>query len=325
LWAAAGTGLVVAGCVLVESLREERRFAFSHELHVGQEELDCFSCHETALMVDDPGMPAPDGCLACHDALDGEKPAERRVAALFAGERFRAARVAALEDELVFSHALHAKSVAECSTCHAGIESSRAVGPELALAMDDCTACHERRAAPNECATCHREIDEGWAPASHLHNWRKAHGPVSRGPVVRAADDCALCHTEASCARCHMQEPPESHNNHFRQRGHGLLAMMDRDGCAACHRSDACDRCHQEALPRSHTGLWGGTVSNHCLTCHFPLQAEACATCHKATPSHLATPKPPGHHPAMNCRMCHGVTEPLPHVEKGDDCNLCHP
>jgi hypothetical protein len=103
--------------------------------------------------------------------------------------------------------------------------------------------------------------------------------------------------------------------------------MIDRDNCAACHRSDSCDRCHQETLPRNHTGMWGGTVSNHCLTCHFPLQAEACSTCHKATPSHLATPKPsvPPHHPAMNCRQCHGVTASLPHAEKGDNCNLCHP
>jgi hypothetical protein len=26
----------------------------------------------------------------------------------------------------------------------------------------------------------------------------------------------------------------------------------------------------------------------------------------------------------MNCRQCHGMTAPLPHVDKGDDCNACH-
>jgi hypothetical protein len=323
--AALGAGVALVGCVLAESLRPERRFAFSHELHVEGEGLDCFSCHETALMEDDPGMPALDGCLACHDALDAEKDEGRRVASLFEGERFRAARVSALADELVFSHALHAQALEDCSACHAGVASSRAVGPGRALAMDDCTDCHAARGAPNDCADCHREVDAGWEPASHRRDWRKAHGPTSRGPAVATADDCGLCHTEATCVRCHLQEPPDDHHNHFRRRGHGLLAMLDRETCAACHRSDACDRCHQEVRPMNHVGSWGGTLSNHCLTCHFPLQAEACSTCHKATPSHLATPKPPGHHPAMNCRQCHGVTEALPHAEKGDNCNLCHP
>ena len=47
--------------------------------------------------------------------------------------------------------------------------------------------------------------------------------------------------------------------------------------------------------------------------------------CHKDTRSHaLAAPKPAWHTPAMNCRQCHGVSQPLPHVDKGDNCNLCH-
>jgi hypothetical protein len=144
---ALGVGLILAGCVLVDSLREEQRFAFSHERHVEQEGLDCFSCHENALMEDDPGMPALDGCLVCHEAIDAEKPAEEQITVFFEGERFQAARVSALGDELVFSHALHAKGVEDCSTCHAGIESNTAVGPELALAMEDCTGCHVERAA----------------------------------------------------------------------------------------------------------------------------------------------------------------------------------
>ena len=77
--------------------------------------------------------------------------------------------------------------------------------------------------------------------------------------------------------------------------------------------------------PDSHGGNWGGTQSVHCLTCHFPLSGESCAVCHKGTPSHLeAAPKPDWHTPAMNCRQCHGVGQPLPHVDKGDDCNACH-
>jgi hypothetical protein len=56
-----------------------------------------------------------------------------------------------------------------------------------------------------------------------------------------------------------------------------------------------------------------------------PLQGDSCFVCHKGTPSHLmAAPKPPNHSPAMDCRSCHGLSEPLPHFDNGDDCNTCH-
>jgi hypothetical protein len=101
---------------------------------------------------------------------------------------------------------------------------------------------------------------------------------------------------------------------------------MDRESCAVCHQRDFCDRCHASTEPMNHVGAFGGTLSTHCLGCHFPLSAEeGCGVCHKATPSHLlAAPKPPDHVPGMNCLQCHGIQQPLPHVDKGDDCNTCH-
>jgi hypothetical protein len=55
------------------------------------------------------------------------------------------------------------------------------------------------------------------------------------------------------------------------------------------------------------------------------LSSTSCGVCHKGTPSHaLATPLPPDHVPGMNCRMCHGNGQPLPHVDNGDSCTLCH-
>ena len=98
---------------------------------------------------------------------------------------------------------------------------------------------------------------------------------------------------------------------------------MDRQNCAACHESSSCERCHAETLPLNHRGLWGGTKSVHCVTCHFPLAAEGCVTCHQDTASHeLAPPKPSWHDPASNCRTCHLAT--LSHVDNGSNCNLCH-
>ncbi|HTF91191.1 MAG TPA: cytochrome c3 family protein [Planctomycetota bacterium] len=323
-----------AGCVLLDRLGVPggTRYAFSHQVHVSQEGLDCVSCHESADVSDDPGMPSLDTCSACHETIDAAKPPERRVASLFEAGRFKAAHESKLDEEQVFSHKRHVTAKQDCKACHAGIESNQAIGPEIAVTMERCVDCHAQRQVANACATCHTQIRDDQAPASHQRNWKQMHGQVVRAHSEMTGDNCALCHKESLCITCHRDEPPRSHNNFFRMRGHGVAAMMDRQSCATCHEPDSCETCHAEVLPMSHRGLWGAPKDTHCLTCHFPLPSEGCIVCHKDTPSHLqATPLPlnpippiPVHNPAMNCRQCHGLSAPLPHVDKGDECTLCH-
>jgi hypothetical protein len=103
--------------------------------------------------------------------------------------------------------------------------------------------------------------------------------------------------------------------------------MVDRENCAACHEPTSCERCHADVKPRNHVGQWGGLHSHdtHCLVCHQPLSQEGCVACHATAKSHLlAAPKPSDHYPGMDCRACHGLSQALPHVDNGDDCNACH-
>ncbi|MCE9593549.1 MAG: hypothetical protein K8S98_05090 [Planctomycetes bacterium] len=317
--------LVVAGCALIRALGPERRFAFSHARHVGEEKLDCIICHESAAVADDPGMPSPDTCQACHDELDAEKAPESQVATLFDAQQFRAAHASRIGAEPIFSHKQHVKADVACASCHDGIDDNRVVDASIAVDMARCTACHAERSLANACSTCHRELRADVAPANHAHDWIERHGRRALAHELATADSCSLCHAQASCADCHRIQAPKNHDGFFRLRGHGLFAAEDRASCAACHTPDSCAQCHEETRPLSHTGLFGGTRSQHCIACHFPLKAEGCATCHATTPSHeLAVPKPAWHTPAMNCRQCHGVSAPLPHVDKGDDCNACH-
>ena len=95
--------------------------------------------------------------------------------------------------------------------------------------------------------------------------------------------------------------------------------------CMTCHDADSCRRCHEELRPQSHAGMWGEPLDRHCLSCHEPLRSSSCGVCHSGTPSHEeATPLPPDHNPGMNCRMCHGNGQPLPHVDNGQTCTSCH-
>jgi len=315
-----------AGCALWTAIAGPGELVFSHDLHVTEEQLDCASCHENAYVDPDPGMPASDTCASCHVEVDSGKPPERMVATLFDGEAYRARRASALDDEVRFDHLRHVDAIDDCDACHRGIAENAAVDAGVAVAMDDCVRCHAGNAAPDDCAGCHAEVGTDWPPPSHAHEWTRLHGRASRRVDPRAADDCGLCHEESTCARCHLVEPPRDHDAHFRLRGHALFARVDRSRCAACHETATCERCHAEVLPLSHaSGVWGGTRSTHCISCHLPLDAAGCSTCHRGTPSHtLAPPKPAWHDAAMNCRGCHGAGQPLLHVDDGTNCNLCH-
>ena len=316
----------VAGCMLLGAPRA-KTFGFDHRLHVGEQGLECINCHQEARRSDDPGMPEPEACEVCHEEIDAEKGPESRVARLFDGETFRALHAAKLADENVFSHARHVAAGVECSACHADVAEGERVTADMRLSMDDCVGCHARRGVAGECATCHREIDADWAPASHADHWMRAHGRVVRGGCERTDEDCGLCHSESTCVACHKVLPPENHDVHWRLRGHGVVARIDRESCAACHARDSCERCHAETPPQSHVGSFGAPLATHCFSCHFPLRGEGCVVCHQDTRSHrLAAPKPddPFHARGMDCRQCHGVGAPLPHVDNGDDCNACH-
>lgn len=334
-WAAPlglATLMFLGGCVLFDGMGGggEEGFLFSHRLHAEQASLECGDCHGGWDDSDDPGMPRQAQCALCHAELDADKPPERQVASLFVDGEFRAAHARLQSDEIVFSHRSHAARDPQCTGCHADVAANDGITAEpggLRMSMDTCLACHAAGAGPQlaDCAACHLEIRAGVAPPSHRANWTRYHGTVVRGRSSERSDLCSLCHQESECTTCHHIQLPANHNNYWRRRGHGLTASMDRDSCQTCHDRDVCDRCHSEVRPLSHVGPWGEPQDRHCLACHEPLRATTCSTCHAATPSHdMATPLPPDHVPSMDCRLCHGQGQPLPHVDNGQTCTSCH-
>jgi hypothetical protein len=315
-----------AGCMVFDRFGGGAQpLRFSHRVHAGDEAIDCADCHLGAESDEEPGMPVLAQCQLCHKNLDAEKPEERRVTALFGDGKFLAQHAARLPDEVIFSHRKHVASIDDCAQCHAGILTNESIDDSISVTKDACSTCHQQHDVAGDCATCHQVIRRDWQPESHDHAWLRLHGKAYRAQGEAIADRCDMCHRQATCNSCHQDVPPASHNQFFRLRGHGLHARMDRESCAACHRADSCNRCHSQVLPQNHHGAFGGTRSTHCLNCHLPLSSSDCITCHKGTPSHaLATPMPPGHLPGMNCRQCHGLTAPLPHVDNGSACTACH-
>jgi hypothetical protein len=320
--------LCLAGCAIFGSMQAgEKPFAFSHRLHTEDQGLGCTDCHTKWDRADEPGMPTANQCALCHAEVDAPKPPEKRIDQLFDGTTFKASHFSAQSDEIVFSHQKHAARDSDCTACHAALATNDAVEAGLKLGMESCQKCHAERKAPSDCSTCHQLYRQDVPPPNHTAQWEREHGRVMRAhnEGVRV-ERCDTCHSEASCIACHKSQAPDNHTNYWRRRGHGLAASMDRRNCAACHEPESCDACHSQTKPINHNGTWGNPQDRHCLSCHEPLSLEAnCQVCHKSTPSHaLATPMPPWHLPAMDCRQCHGNGQPLPHVDNGTSCIQCH-
>ncbi len=337
-------GLTLLGCAAVAFFGgRDTTPRFSHRVHVIDQGLDCAMCHMTE---EGDSRPLPVDlaqCALCHDSLDEEQPEHKRAAAFFVVDPAAGPDAAPtprrvlprFKDEVIFDHTSHAALLGDnCLACHVGMDESDGLDADDALTMASCVKCHEAEGRQDTCAVCHTEVDIHWRPGTHGapgaptgpgNAWMRLHGEFSRDPHPPTESDCALCHTQSSCTECHQTMQPASHDEHFRLRGHGILADLDRESCFVCHRADSCNACHQTARPISHHGAFGSPVNHHCVGCHLPLAGEGCYTCHKDTPSHrLAAPQPPDHVPGANCRLCHGVGAPLPHVDDGSNCAACH-
>jgi hypothetical protein len=311
-----------------------RAGVFPHVIHAEDGAgMACTDCHAGAESEVRAGMPDFELCGSCHELeADPDLPLAAQPAGfVLPGDSAPTwSSVTAYPIESRFSHAVHVGAGAECATCHEGVASSEATDWGWKVRMADCLECHDAEGEDvGGCAGCHPEVDRDLPPSTHGgESWLRAHGPLGAmgaGPSGAAAQDCALCHTEASCDSCHSKTLPVDHNEPWRVRGHGFSAAMDRDRCDTCHREDSCERCHQSTSPVTHRGIWANGTNAHCGSCHLPLGPDdGCATCHRGTPSHrLAAPLPGGTHPgaASDCRSCHF---PLDHFDNGQACTLCH-
>ncbi len=327
---------ILASCL---GAARSRPATFPHDVHVAQLNLACTMCHVTAKAALLPSMPPPELCAPCHEQKVEGQPSrdahqeERTFAAwqeawFEPGGRFRRASTGQLPDDVVFRHSDHAgQAQLDCASCHADVRSEHDVPAAMPDWKRACMDCHEQRGKDvADCRACHREIDRDSLPATHFHAWSQRHGDVVRLGLDDSQNRCELCHDqERSCTACHQNQPPQNHDSLFRTRTHGVLAAMDRSRCYTCHRTDSCEQCHSTTRPLSHRAGFGAPSQRHCNGCHFPAQDAGCAVCHRGTPSHQqASPLPPSHSPAMNCRQCHGNGQPLPHPDGGHPCTTCH-
>jgi len=158
--------------------------------------------------------PSNEACLECHNDLRSVSP----------------------RGDLQIPHRAHVNVLKmDCVACHNYLVHERNSSGNHLPAMEDCLKCHDGDTAKATCTACHTRKA---APDNHqASDWLIVHPKEAAGP------ECDSCHkwTDDWCADCHALRP-ESHGDDWRAV-HGEQVKQRRN-CEACHDGAFCVRCH---------------------------------------------------------------------------------
>ncbi len=164
--------------------------AFSHELHAGQNEIDCNYCHSSARHSKTSGIPSANVCMNCHMYVDGSEIIDPSTgSAKYNGERspeiqkiyaaigwdaenrkyienyeekpIKWVRIHNLPDLAYFNHSQHVTAgQIECQTCHGPVETMEEVYQYSPLTMGWCINCHRETKVKVETNGYYEEMHE---------------------------------------------------------------------------------------------------------------------------------------------------------------------
>ncbi len=295
----------------------KRNLLFAHDFHVGDQKLECETCHkgvEKAEIGVSMSLPDMATCYTCHNDLQASNA---------------------------------------CETCHTDLTAMRPKGHDRTdfvrehkftarVSTSSCASCHTQES----CIDCHNGTDlvKVDVPARDLISPRSPRLTANdRGRAMRLAkvhdlnfrfthaiaaagktSECQTCHNQQTfCATCHaaggninqLGFKPATHlQAGFVTIGigtggglHASFAKRDIETCASCHDTQGADpvciTCHMDADgtkgndPKTHArgfmssekGLWHSDPGSPCFTCHTDANAHIngivgqgfCGYCHK--------------------------------------------
>jgi hypothetical protein len=129
---------------------------FSHEVHAGQNKIDCLYCHHSAMESKSAGIPGVGVCMNCHNVVkNGKKTGTEEIAKVIeawnTGKPIEWVRVHNLPDHVWFSHAQHVNAgERECQECHGPVETMDRIVQVESLGMGWCINCHRNSAVKFE-------------------------------------------------------------------------------------------------------------------------------------------------------------------------------
>jgi len=136
----------------------EQPIKFSHELHAGENGIDCNYCHNSASYSKSAGIPSPNLCMNCHTYIkEGPQYGEEEIAKIYAALDFdpvtktygpnqkpiKWVKVHNLPDHVYFNHSQHVTvGKIACQKCHGPVETYTVGKQHAELTMGWCINCH---------------------------------------------------------------------------------------------------------------------------------------------------------------------------------------
>ena len=306
---------------------------FMHDKHLALD-LPCTVCHtniEESTRASDVNIPKEEACTLCHQLEQPDGPAPARCDTCHLGydapvfpegvapsESMKVTnpppRVVIPSPNIKFNHKVHIAREIGCLTCHEAMARLQIATRDNALpVMGKCLECHDNKAAPGTCDTCHLTGKDGTIVRTYPSGSLKPHGYyrsddhyagtfVKSHEAVAAADEryCESCHTKRDCEACHdgFVRPIRIHPANWALI-HPTTARKNSLECSSCHREQSfCLDCHQRSrvsdrAPNDNPGVRvhpDGWVSNAAAgerpgPQHHKWQAQrnirTCVSCHQ--------------------------------------------
>lgn len=151
----------------------EQPIEFSHKVHAGQNQIDCFYCHTTAKESMHAGIPSAQLCMNCHTVvksgkITGTEEIAKIYQAIETNTPIEWIKVHNVPDHVFFSHAQHvAVAKLDCVECHGPVEEMERIIQVSDLSMGWCIDCHRTKEVDftnnfyKDYAKLHKEINSG--------------------------------------------------------------------------------------------------------------------------------------------------------------------
>lgn len=175
---------------------------FSHQLHVGQNKIDCRYCHSGAEKSKNAGIPSPNLCMNCHKYVKkGPKYGTEEIAKIYDAigwdvntqqytgktKPIEWVRIHNLPELAYFNHSQHTKvGGVECETCHGPVGEMEVMKQFSPLTMGWCIQCHRDTQVKMDGNGYYKEIHE---------KYKNKYGPDAKLTVEKlGGTECARCH-----------------------------------------------------------------------------------------------------------------------------------
>lgn len=176
-----------------EDYQPDQPIKFSHQVHAGDNQIDCMYCHHTADESKSANIPSTNLCMNCHIVVrEGSKSGmfeiNKLVKAHEEGKSIEWVRIHQLPDHVFFAHAQHVGAgKLDCTQCHGNVDEMHIVKQENDLSM-------------GWCLECHRETKVDFEDNDYYKTFQQLHKDLAEGKrdsimaIDIGANECAKCH-----------------------------------------------------------------------------------------------------------------------------------